>query len=96
MKDKQKGSAARKQTDPKRKAKTKRLLNSRQKELESPEAKLFLRFLDEHPEIDATLYTMEILWTFLRFLKKNGYSIVQENDVVCVPFSHLVDPSRLK
>jgi len=93
---KKKERAAMKQTRSKRKAEAKRLLESRQKELESPEAKLLVKFLGEHPEIDVTLQTSETLWTFLRFLKEKGYSLVHGNDIVCVPFSHLVDPSKLK
>jgi len=96
MKDKQKGSGSRNHPDPKLKVEAKRLLKSRQKELESQEAQLLMRFLEAHPEIDATLQTSETLWTFLRFLKKNGYSIVHRNDIFCVPFSHLVDPTKLK
>ena len=96
MKDKQKGSGSRNHPDPKRKAETKRHIKDRAKELESKEAKLLVRFLGEHPEIDSTLQTSETLWTFLRFLKKSGHQIFHSETVFCVPFSHLVDLTTLR
>lgn len=94
MLKKKKGPAAVKQTGPKRKAEAKRLLKSKSKEAENQE--LFLRFLDAHPDIPATLSTSETLWTFIRWLKRIGYHVIDGNTVFCFPFSKLVRLKDLK
>ena len=50
-------------------------LNSKQKKLESKEARMFLKFLEGYPPTDATLERCEMLQAFLQWLKKNGYIV---------------------
>jgi len=55
LKEKNKGPAAAKPIGPKRKAEAKRFLKSKQEELNSQEARLFLKFAETHPQADPTL-----------------------------------------
>lgn len=57
----------------------------KEKEGAGPKSKLFLRFLDSHPEVSATLATSETLWAFIRWLEKTGYSIIHEDDLLTAP-----------
>lgn len=81
---------------PQRMAEAKRLFNSRLKELESPEATLFLKFAEIYPQADLTLHVAEGIWSFLQFLKERGYLIIHGEDLVCVPASKLVQLKDLK
>jgi len=96
MGKKKTGPGTRKPSDPKRKAEAKRLFDSRIRELESPEARIFLRFAEVYPPVDMTLHVAEGLWAFLQWLKERGYRIVHSEEVFCVPFSHLVRKRNLK
>ena len=94
--NKQKGPAADKHTDPKRiTRKVKRLLDFRQKELNSQASQLLLKFLGEHPEIDTSMATVEALWSFLKFLKESKLCIVSKQEVFCFPLARMVRLSRL-
>ena len=55
MKEKKKGPVAGKPIGPKRKAKAKRFLKSKQEELNSQEARLFLKFAETHPQAELPL-----------------------------------------
>jgi len=90
------GSGSQKPSDPKRKAEAKRLFNSKKDELESKEAKLMLKFLETYPGADVMKPCLEMLWAFLRWLKEKGYHVIDERDVYCMPFSHLVRYKGLK
>jgi len=95
-KKKQKGPATDKLTGPKRLGGANRILKSKQKELESQEAKLFLKFAEDYPAADMKIDVALATWNFLKFLKKSGYKIIHEQTVFCVPFSHLVKWKDLK
>jgi len=97
MKDqRKKGPAADQRTGPKHKARAKRILKDRIKELESPEARLLLKFLEIYPPGDVSLAALELLWGFLKWLRSEKIYIVDAEDVFCVPFSHLVAAKKLK
>jgi len=96
MKDKRKEPAADKLTGSKRMTEAKHLLKSKQKELDSQEARLLLRFLETYPPADATLAACEMVWAFIQWLKEKRYHVIQEETVFCVPFSHLVEKKKLK
>jgi len=71
-------------------------LKPTKQELKSKDGLIFLEFLKAHERIKFSLGTIETIWGFIKFLRANGYYIVNENNVFCVPFSHLVDQSELK
>jgi len=71
----------------------KRLIKNRAKELESQEAKLFLKFAETYPQADLKIDTALGIWNFLLFLKEKDFYIIDGKTVFCVPFSHLVDQS---
>ncbi len=79
MKEKNKGPAAAKPIGPKRKAEAKRFLKSKQEELNSQEARLFLKFAETHPQADPTLPVAGAIWSF-----------INEKTVFCFPFSCMV------
>jgi len=87
---KKKGPATGKPIGPKRKAEAKRFLKSKQEELNSQEARLFLKFAETHPQADLTLPVVGAIWSFLKFLKMNGDHIIDEKTVFCFPFSRMV------
>jgi len=95
-KEKKKGSDSRNHHDPKRLTEIKRLFESKKKELESQEAKLLLKFLETYPGADVMMPCIEMLWAFLTWLKEKAYHVIDERDVFCVPFSHLVRYKNLK
>jgi len=53
-----------KQTRSKRRTEVKRLLKTRQRELESQEAQIFLKFAEVYPQADLTLPVAEGIWAF--------------------------------
>ncbi len=96
MKDqRKKGPAADVQTGPKRKDESERLFDSKVKEIKSQESLLLFLFVENHSKI-LTDSMIELIWNFMEFLKSNGYHIVNEKEVFCVPFSHLVVAENLK
>ena len=96
MKDKKKERAAVKQTRSKHKAEAKHLLDSKKDELKSQQGQLLLKFLETYPSADVTLACCEMVWSFLTWLKEKGYHVIDERDVYCLPFSHLVRYKDLK
>ena len=76
--------------------KIKRLVKDRAKELQSPEATLFLRFAEIYPPADLTLHVAEGIWSFIQFLKKRGYFILHGEIVFCAPLSKLAKLKDLK
>ena len=91
-----KGSASRNRTDPKRKAEAKHQIKDRIKELETQEARLLLDFMATRPPDELTLNRLELLWTFIHWLKKIGYHIIDGQAVFCFPFDRLVKFKDLK
>ncbi|NVM21396.1 MAG: hypothetical protein HWN68_06415 [Desulfobacterales bacterium] len=84
MREKKKGPTARKPTGPKHKDKTKRLLESKGKELEKQEAQLFLKFAESYPPADLKIDVALAVWNFLKFLKDNDYIILDAKRMVKV------------
>lgn len=95
MKDKKKGSAAVKQTDPKRMTEAKRLLDSKIKEIKSQESLLLFLFVENYPKV-LTESMLCMIWKFMEFLKKSGYHIIDGKDVFCFPFSKMIKLKDLK
>jgi len=82
VKNKKKGPEARKQTGPKQAAEATRLLKSKTKELESQEAKLLLAFAETQPAADLTEPTIDMVWRFLVWLRKNDFIILDAKRMV--------------
>lgn len=83
-------------TGPQRKNElSKRLLDSKIREVESQESLLLFLFVENCPKI-LTEPMIELVWNFMEFLKSNGYLIINEKEVFCVPLSHLVRKKDLK
>ena len=70
--------------------KVKRLLHSKMRELNNQESQLFLKFLGTQPEPILKLDAVELVWTFIMFLKKSGYHIFHGNTIFCMPLTRLV------
>jgi len=70
--------------------KVKRLLHSKMGELDNPESKVFLEFLDKQPEAVLKHDAVELVWAFIMFLKNNGYHILHGNTIFCMPLTRLV------
>jgi len=82
---------------PKRKDKSKRLLNSKLKELESPEGQILLAFLRDCPlGNEMSLNSAELLWSFIVWLDLKKIRLVDEREVFCFPFSKLVRKGKLR
>ncbi|MBA7538332.1 hypothetical protein ES705_30607 [subsurface metagenome] len=83
-------------TGPQRKAENlKRRLDSKIREVQSQESLLLFLFADNYSKILAEPM-VEVAWDFMEFLKSHGYYIINEKEVFCVPFSHLVRKKDLK
>ncbi len=70
--------------------KVKRLLPSKIRELDNQESQLFLKFLAKQPEAILKRDAVELVWTFIMFLKKSGYHILHGNTIFCMPLTRLV------
>ena len=70
--------------------KVKRLLHSKMRELDNRESELFLKFLATQPEPILKLDAVELVWTFIMFLKNSGYHILHGNTIFCMPLTRLV------
>ncbi|MBA7646279.1 hypothetical protein ES703_54041 [subsurface metagenome] len=81
--------------DPQRKDCPKRLLDSKIREVKSQESLLLFLFVANYSKI-LTEPMVELIWDFMEFLKSHGYYIINEKEVFCVPFSHLVRKKDLK
>lgn len=93
---KEKRPDAVKQPGPPREIETKRFLKPTKKELKTQEGKIFLKFAESYPPADLTLNDVEAIWTFIVFLKKSGYHIIDGQTVFCFPFDRLVKFKDLK
>jgi len=94
-KEKKRGPGTRKPPGPKRMVETKRLLDSKIAEIESQESLLLFLFVANRSEI-LPEPMVKLTWEFMEFLKSNGYLIINEKEVFCVPLSHLVRKKDLK
>lgn len=73
----------------------KRRLDSKIADVKSQESLLLFLFVQNCSEI-LTEPMIELAWDFMEFLKSNGYYIVNEKEVFCVPFSHFVRKKDLR
>ena len=71
-------------------------LKPTKQELKTKDGLIFLEFLKAHSQIKFSLETLETTWSFIKFLRANGYSIVDKETIFCVPFSHLINQSELE
>jgi len=92
---KKRGPDSRQPTGPRRKDGSRRLLDSKIEEINSQESLLLFLFVANCSKILAEPM-VEMIWEFMEFLKSHGYYIVNEKEVFCVPFSHLVCKADLK
>lgn len=77
--------------DLKRKTKkVKRLLNSKIRRHDYRESQLFLKFLATQPETVLKRDKVELVWTFITYLKTSGYHILHGNTIFCMPLTRLV------
>jgi len=76
--------------------KVKRLLHSKMGELDNRESQLFLKFLATQPEPVLKLDAVELVWTFIMFLKTSGYRVLHGNTIFCMPLARLVKMKDLK
>lgn len=99
MRDKKRGPVSQILTGPKRKdgshVLSSRLLNSKIRETQSQESLLLFLFAENYSKT-LTEPMAELAWEFMEFLKSTGYCIVNEKEVFCFPFSHLVEKKKLK
>ena len=70
--------------------KVKRLLHSKMGELDNRESQLFLKFLATQPDAILKHDAVELVWTFIMFLKSSGYHILHGNTIFCMPLTRLV------
>ena len=70
--------------------KVKRLLHSKMGELDNRESQIFLKFLATQPEPVLKLDTVELVWTFIMFLKNSGYHILHGNTIFCMPLTRMI------
>ncbi len=68
----------------------KRLLHSKMQKLDNRESQLFLNFLATQPEAVLKLDAVELVWTFIMFLKTSGYHILHGNTIFCMPLTRMV------
>ena len=76
--------------------KVKRLLHSKIRELDNRESQLFLKFLATQPEVILKRDAVELVWTFIMFLKTSGYHVLHGNTIFCMPLTRLVKMKDLK
>jgi len=70
--------------------KVKRLLHSKIKKFDNQESQLFLKFLASQPDAILKHDAVELVWTFIMFLKSSGYHILHGNTIFCMPLTRLV------
>jgi len=63
-----------KQADPKRMVETKRLLESKIREIQSQESLLLFLFVESQPPV-VSEPMLDAIWRFMEWLKKKGYII---------------------
>jgi len=70
--------------------KVKRLLHPKIRELDNRESQLFLKFLATQPEPVLKLDAVELVWTFIMFLKTSGFHILHGNTIFCMPLTRMI------
>jgi hypothetical protein len=70
--------------------KAKRLLNSKIRKHNYQESQLFLKFLATQPETVLKRDKVELVWTFITYLKTNGYYILHGNTIFCMPLTRMI------
>ena len=93
---KKKEPATVKSTSSLRKADAKRFLHSKGIDLQSPEAKIIMEFLETYPSTNTTIAGLEMLLFFLSWLKSKKIHLVDNHTVFCFPFSRLIKLGDLK
>jgi len=82
MNKKERGSTARKPTDPQHKTEVKRLIKSKIKELESQDGKLLLAFAKTQDAAALTEPTVNMVCRLLVWLRKNEFIILDAKRMV--------------
>jgi len=70
--------------------KIKRLLHSKIPKDDYQESQLFLKFLATQQDAVLKRDTVELVWTFITYLKNNGYHILHGNTIFCMPLTRLI------
>jgi len=70
--------------------KVKRILHSKIQKFDNRESQLFLKFLATQPDAILKHDAVELVWTFIMFLKSSGYHILHGNTIFCMPLTRLV------
>ncbi|GAH92464.1 unnamed protein product [marine sediment metagenome] len=94
-KEKKRGPEGQRPTGPQRQGNLERRLDSKIRDVESQESLLLFLFVANCSEI-LPEPMVKLIWEFMEFLKSNGYLIINEKEVFCVPLSHLVRKKDLK
>ena len=76
--------------------KVKRLLHSKIRELDNRESQLFLKFLATQPETVLKRNAVELVWSFIMFLKTSEYHLLHGDTVFCMPLTMMVKLKALK
>ena len=96
MRKKKRGLGEVNQPSPQRlTGKIKRQFNSKLREIKSQESLLLFLFVANYSKI-LTEPMIELIWNFMEFLKSEGYQIVNNKEVFCVPASKLARLEDLK
>ncbi len=70
--------------------KVKHLLHSKIRELDNRESQLFLEFLAAQPELTLKRDAVELVWTFIMFLKSSGYHVLHGDTIFCMPLTRMI------
>jgi len=70
--------------------KIKHLLPSKIRKDDHQESQLFLKFLATQPDSTLQHDKVELVWTFITYLRNNGYHILHGNTIFCMPLTRLV------
>jgi hypothetical protein len=70
--------------------KVKRILHSKVRKFDSRESQLFLKFLATQPDAILKHDAVELVWTFMMFLKSSGYHILHGNTIFCMPLTRMI------
>ena len=70
--------------------KVKRLLHSKIRKFDSRESQLFLKFLGTQPDTILKHDAVELVWTFIMFLKSSGYHVLHGNTIFCMPLTRMI------
>ena len=70
--------------------KVKGLLHAKKREFDNRESQLFLKFLASQPDAILKHDAVELVWTFIMFLKSSGYHILHGNTIFCMPLTRMI------